>query len=890
MSHSPDKKNEATSASTTPFVELANELIRLGGETSLSADLPTGVDAMLRSELWHPGAADCASVAAIRGEVQSECACNFRQALTHVRSLIDSATESEAMSAVRERAGAIIAALDAGARDYGLDTTDSSAATDALLVDLAQSSSSADTSHIFSVLSDFSKLEQILFDQGRASREERALTVIRALQRTLGTIGSDATLSAAVNGVSENLQEIWRAQCLVKVVTDLPRLMADGLMRTRIYHLSPEGLTAMERSKGWPEVDGLPVADVAIIGGGPGGLASAYHGGRLGLRTVVFESGYFGQAFSDARAKAVHAMRTGAKGSSLFREGVVPTEVSEQVDLPAIMRREGLRAYACEARGAFQAATGRRFVCTLPGPSNADDMHVPITRGELFAYLACVADSAGSFPDVCLVEQAPATRVTKRPDGLYRVESAAGHVQLAKKLVVATGFVGSEGEFERKIPDLVTLCADHAGKYLLLNDENDLVQRSREVDAVHQELRAHRDTGAPVTRQVIMSEVAMGHQEGQLVLALLPQGARVAVVGSGEGAAKAALEIRAQNPGLHVSLFIKSGLEPSQSQTPPSPGNQDTMRAGIFDDRLGRILLERWMDKYGTPITPATMLDLISEAQSGKLSVFELGAHFSEKCLDLTCVPGERVRTRISIDPKNREIEGHLAAQVSEWQQCGLDTACSGLVGADGVLDEVDCIVTSPGYDRAQLRKLDPLARQLVEQNLVEIQSGGGKGRNGEAVLDPHNHLTSKADPCLALVGAGNIATASDGGLSGIGVRAFYTMEWFAADLAGIGAEANPVSVEAQRAAAGAAGLFSTPPAPDSVLREILPDGTISSADLAHQTAARCFASIPRLIEMEARRLSGATLSPAERLVLRRGHQLLQRVWAMDVEFGAAAG
>lgn len=888
-------------AETVSLVDIAAECCELEAKRGLN-----GKDAiatlLCRTELWHPERGDITEVTALRKEAQEVSATAFHEVIAALRCVMippdDGRAQNEQATLWIQRVGRILDELRAGAAAAGRDTPDVGLSISELWSG-AFSNVSAPGSvfeqalrhRMVESLGDLSALEQILFDEGRASREERALSVLRRLTNRLESEQGEPDLNqTGLNGPIEQalagLRVIRTAQCLVKATTDLPRILADGLVRTRVHYISPENLPRFQRSRGWQEISGEPVADLAIVGGGPGGLAAAYHAGRLGLNTVLLEGGYLGQAFSDARAKPVHAMRTNATGSSLFRPGIVSRDVEESVGLPAIMKREQSRVLAEEARKQFQELTGRHFVCDLPGVTEAGNRDVPITRGELFHSLMEVAAAAASYPSVLVLEQAPVTKVHKRPDGLFAIESAAGHRQLARRLIVGTGFVGSDGEYARNLPDLVKLCAENGEKYIQLYNENDLVRQSQNILELTAELRAHRGDGSPVSRQVIMSDVALGHQEAQLLLSLLPAKSGVAVVGSGESAAKAALEVLAQNPDVTVSLFVKSELEPAQSQTPSSPGNRDVMQSGIFDQRLGEVLLERWMQGFGTPITPATMLDLLKETQRGRVRVFELGAHFSEKCLDICCVEGESCsRTRISIDGNNREVEGALARQLAEWQSCGLLTDTTSLLEAGGELAHVDCIITAPGYDRSRLRKLDSLTQQLLSQGLIELVDGGGKGRAGEIVLDSENRLTSKCDSALGFIGAGNLATASDGGLTGIGTRAYFLVEEMAAHLADDTLGETTVEQRRKQAREAANELFLNPPEADEIMRAPLPSGSISDVEAARIAAGRCFLGVPKLIELETKRLTGHDLTPPERLVLMRGHQVQHRVWQLDASF-----
>lgn len=639
------------------------------------------------------------------------------------------------------------------------------------------------------------------------------------LERSLGRLSADEGRRAG-----EALRKLLKVQTELKTVADHVKLTADGVGRTFVHYWTPDGLREEQLARGWYEPKAAaPVADVAVIGGGQGGLASAYYAsealgrGDAGLRTVLIEGGYIGQAFSDGGSPGVHWLRTSRWTTNLAVGGIAPMDHVAAIGMPRVSEQLGFKTRGAGGRADVEARTGSRYIGRSREELRTEALEEtprrwrvvrwlltavnrllfhalrerrhPQARNEVFQYYAHVAGHLADHPNAMVLENSPVRNVHKRADGLWEVTTAQGHRQLARRLVVATGVVGTDAEYAQLPAEFARLEREHPGDYLSLGNFAALGSKAEELDRLFAGMARRRRADphfATSDRQLLFVDTLLRTPEAQRWLKSLPAGARVGVVGSGESAAKAVIDILIQNPGVKVSMFVKAQLEPAQVQVPENFFTPELAKRGLFDAEFGRHTVDQWKRAFGTPITPQTMIDLLTAQQQGKVQIYELGSHFNAQNVQLSSykrpgagesLPGEVV-TRITVtDPKT---VANLQAQAKDWRARGLPVDL-GRETADGSLrlPEIDGgFVMATGFDRKKLRKLHPMLQQLVDQGAIELTQGDErKYYNGELKLDPDNRLTSAKDPTLGFAGFVNHdGSASDSTIAGAGARAYYLM------------------------------------------------------------------------------------------------------------------
>ncbi|RMG40935.1 MAG: FAD-binding oxidoreductase [Candidatus Dadabacteria bacterium] len=600
-------------------------------------------------------------------------------------------------------------------------------------------------------------------------REERT---IFSVQQCLKSIENSQKLCHFDNDVTEQLAsirselaEIISAQSRIKYLSDLPRISADGFVRSTIHYQAPEVLRS-ERIRRGLDPD---VCEVCVIGGGPGGISSSIFLGERGIDTVTFESGFFGQAFSDARAKMVHQMRTDQMLSSIVPAGLLPVDMEQKYGMPAFRRKMDLKRRSDKALEEIEKRYGYDPEFDSQRLRDPDDPTAPIRRNELFAYLAYLAEKAAELESVSMIEQSPVTRIEKDPEsGLFIVETAQGHKIKAKKLVVGCGFVGPEGEFARAIPVMDRLARENPGQVLTIESEHDLTRKNSQLKELAEQVcgRATPETG---TGQLVVSHAVLGHSEIKQYIQALPAGTRLAVIGSGESAAKSVLEILALNPNVRVDLFSSKKLEPYQYQfpNPALPGNP-ALRS-LVDREFADKMREITRKEFGSPIVADTMLTLLREVEGGRVRIFELGRHFSDENLDIRLKTdpetGQTV-TEVSLPEEAKEIRSSLKAQENEWARAGLISSGS-ILPDDRLLSRINGpIIVATGYDRKRLRTSHPLLKQLLDQGLVAIDP-----KTGGLDLDDRLGLASSQDPNIFLVGSLEPESVFDTAIPGISMR-----------------------------------------------------------------------------------------------------------------------
>ena len=408
---------------------------------------------------------------------------------------------------------------------------------------------------------------------------------------------------------------------LLRALLDLPLLTAEGMVRVKLRTPSPTELRASLLAAGWKKKGGVPVADAVIVGGGPAGLSTALQAADKGAKVVLFEGGWLAQSFSDAAMRPVYRMRTNSIRNSLAQEPFSDA---------ALVKRAGLVADLKELRAKGKDADARRFALEgRPPVGNAvagladEDPAVASARVELlqhFARSAAEVERLGSR----IVEKAPVESARKRPDGLWEIRTAAGHVVLARKLVLAQGQVGGSVQHAKDPAPAASALPESAR--LVLNGRADLEAKAALIGSAVRALRRGR---APPAMPVVHDSL-LGAPEIREYLSLLPKGAAVAVIGSGESAAKAVMDALRVNPGLKVHLYVKDALAEAQLQIPSSHATPDAITLAQRDPEAAKRTLAEWK-AFGTPITPATFADLKAEAARGRVVVHALGKHFDAR-------------------------------------------------------------------------------------------------------------------------------------------------------------------------------------------------------------------------------------------------------------------
>lgn len=627
-------------------------------------------------------------------------------------------------------------------------------------------------------------------------------------------------------------------QCL----TDLPALSADGLSRTHIHYIAPETLEEICRQRGWETTsEGSPVADVVVVGAGPGGLATSYHLAQKGSRVVALEGGYAAQAFSDAGAPSVHSMRTDRLLTSLVRTGHALEDLSTVMGLPAGLGQ--IVTHASQARKQLWETTGHR-IQGLPEKIESTDRYQPAARAELFEHFQQVAHYlAADCPNSFLIERSPVQQIRREKD-LFYLETSQGHKLYARKLVMATGLVQEGGSNAKSLAIFQELVQAHPKDYLLLQKDRDLADKA--------ELMKEN-------RQWIVSDRLLGRPEVKLALHQLPGQARVAVVGSGESAIKAALEILSQNPTLKVDLFTKAPLEAAQVQVPgenfhPVVLEQATRNRGYADFSKERF------DRFDTPVTPRSLIEALQEVSSGRLRIHELGSYFDEHAVSIQ--PSGMNRSSITFT--SEEVRANLSKQRQEWASQGL------LQPAVDQVDNIAMVIQATGYSRDKL-PLHPLAQQLQEQGLLEMQAGQPK-------LDG---LTSSACNDLAFNSTMLLGTAADSAIPGMAVRGRHLAEHFTSELPV--RPLPPQAVPPEKPGADWANGYTKADFEGFVRYRGLAPNWVEAQGGPQDTPQFHFPDPERFLrELDERKPS--ELTPAERITLERAHRLRIRMGTPDFE------
>ena len=549
-------------------------------------------------------------------------------------------------------------------------------------------------------------------------------------------------------------------RALVRVLADLPRLTAEGMIRSSLSAPSPKKLDTLQ--KGWPkDKKGRPIADAVVIGAGPAGLSAALHAAHAGLKTVVFEAGYAAQSFSDAGMKSVYRMRTPTTRNSLLQAPFSPPELVAELGMAG--RLADYRAAGQAADDALYARTGLPPIGGARAGLESADPGIASARNELLQHFSEVAAEIGRRGGI-LAELSPVASVTKDADGLYTI-TANGRVQRARKLILAQGQVGTSVEHVRVPKDLVAALGDAGLSSLLLRDHRDLARESKTIDGWLRTLSA----GRRPSRRLVLNDALLGSAEMERGFRLLPRGTRAMIVGSGESAVKAAVAVLRLNPGVSVDLFVKERLEPAQLQLPAAHAAPEAIARALTDpDEAARTIAE-W-EAFGTPVTPATLADLEALKAAGRLRVIALG----KKCIAAACdaaEPDPAHTVELSVDERGvLRVYASDPAVIAQLRKDGIGSREAGT--GRWLIGEIDGpLISSTGYDRTSLRR-DPLTSGLSASGLLRAHGGRSKATINEFAMSRSNPLVSAADPDLYFVGPQNVAMSADSAIPGAVARA----------------------------------------------------------------------------------------------------------------------
>ena len=420
--------------------------------------------------------------------------------------------------------------------------------------------------------------------------------------------------------------------------------VGDGLIRPMDFYVGPGHMKLAAAAQGWemsPDENGqdIPVADLVVIGAGPGGLTTAYQTARRGGRVVCFEAELAGSAFSDTGAKAIHHMRTSVELTSLIRDGHGGENRKHPLSLHGQM--SSYRPHAKAGRDSMKELTGQEVPGIYKHALRPDDENSPATRGELYEHLSSLSYSlANDFDNAMLAERSPVNSVTYK-DGLFTITTSRGHKIKAKDIGVSMGLMGPEGEKGRMLNIFQDLKESDPENYVIVGRDGDSVRKTDELEKI---AKHERDGG------IIINDRQLGDQAVRQTFASLPAGSTVGVVGSGESALKAALETLHLNPGVSVDLFVKKTLQAAQIQLPIETFHPAVLET-TQEDPEAIVKAKAAYKVFGTPVTPRSFQEFMEFQASGRARLVELGDYFDESTVELTATGDGTTRLNIT-DPE----------------------------------------------------------------------------------------------------------------------------------------------------------------------------------------------------------------------------------------------
>jgi hypothetical protein len=529
--------------------------------------------------------------------------------------------------------------------------------------------------------------------------KEGHLTSEQAAQRqqvfTTGEMGPYSAKPKTPPGakVLDILSDMENEQfCLIRH----PQQCGDGLYRPMDFYVSPGHLTLKAAAQGWDMAKGsdgsdVPVADVVVVGAGPGGLTTAWQFARRGGRVVCFESELAGANFNDGGAKSVHHMRTSTEFTNLINEGHSAASLEHPLSLSGTI--EVSRPHAKAGREGQTKLTGEVMHGVYPDIVDNNNIYAPATRGELWNHLSNIAYSmANDFPDGVLCERSPVGEIKYGDDGLFEVTTTRGHRIKCKELVVSTGLTGPKGEKARSIDVFDNLNQAAPDKTIVLQKIGDAQAYAEKLSDV-----AQGDSKATL----IVNDRLLGDQSFRQTFAAFPAGSHAAMVGSGESGIKGALELAHLNPNVTVDFFVKGRLESAQVQVPSENFRQPVIEKTLDDPERAKMLSDMYKF-FDTPVTPRSLQECFELQAAGRLRIFEMGKYFDEKSINLTT--NEDGTTRLEIE--DPEVLANLAKMEAHYKSAGLLPQDSTLSPGP----EYRAFVQAPGYKKTPLSE-NPLTQ-----------------------------------------------------------------------------------------------------------------------------------------------------------------------------------
>ena len=527
------------------------------------------------------------------------------------------------------------------------------------------------------------------------------LTAKQAEQRqetfTTGSMGPYSAKQKTPPGaeVLDILNEMDNEQfCLIRH----PQQVGDGLYRPMDFYISPGHLTLKAAAQGWetskdPDGTDIPVADVVVVGGGPGGLMTTWQLARRGGRVVCFESELAGSNFNDGGAKAVHHMRTSSNYTNLINEGHSAASLEHPLSLSGTLPVS--RPHAKAGREGQTKLTGELMHGVYPDIVDNMDTNVPATRGELWNHLSNIAYSvANDFPDAVLCERSPIEDIKYGDDGYFVVTSTRGHKIKCKELVLSPGLTGPKGERAKTIDVLDNLGKAHPESTITLQRIGDGQTNAKDLS----EMANGQDT-----ETLIVNDRLLGDQGFRQTFAAIPAGKHAAMIGSGESGVKGCLEMAHLNPNITIDFFVKGYLESAQVQVPAENFDQAVIEATLGDEHRAHMLKEMYKF-FDTPVTPRSLQEVFELQAAGRIRIFELGEYFDDKSIKLTSNEDGSTRADLKLD----HIKDNLSKMEAHYKKVGLLPEGSSLTPAQ----DYHAFVQAPGYNKVPLDQ-NPLLKDI---------------------------------------------------------------------------------------------------------------------------------------------------------------------------------
>jgi hypothetical protein len=616
-----------------------------------------------------------------------------------------------------------------------------------------------------------------------------------------------------------------------------PQQVGDGLYRPMDFYISPGHLTLKAAAQGWPtskDPDGteVPVADVVVVGAGPGGITTSWQLARRGGRVVTFESELAGANFNDSGAKPVHHMRTSTEFTNLINEGHSAASLENPLSLSGTIGVS--RPHATAGRDGQHALTGEDMhgVYDIPESKNID---LPATRGELWNHLSNIAYSlANDFPDSVLCERSPVDAVTYGKDGLFEVTTTRGHKVKCKELVLATGLTGPRGERAKSLKVFDDLHKSAPDKSVVMMQIADAQKQAHEFTEV---ARGEKHS------TLIVNDRLLGDQTFRQTFAALPAGSHAAMVGSGESAIKGALEMAHLNPKVTVDLFVKGYIESAQVQVPVENFLQPVLEKTLENDKMAHMLKDMYK-VFDTPVTPRSLQECFELQAAGRMRIMELGRHFDENSVKLTA--NEDGSTHLEF--KDPEVVARLQKMEAHYKAVGLMPKDMSLTATA----DYRAFVQAAGYKKVPLEdnplaQFPPEARSRVHANSITSSLHPGQsGLPGLATAGRHlaEELATRLVPDDRRI---EISVPSDHGVD--------YRNWSDEDVNAL-----------------ISNIGQDPKVADEVRREIAENGSSPREYLLYLTATD-----PKLRSIAAKPASQRT--PAEAELLERGLHLGRRLY-----------